>query len=211
MKISIAIMAHPSREEQVNKLYTLLHAMPFTCITPVYDDGRGEWVTGERSLLSHDDSDWHIVIQDDAIISDTFYANALQAILNTPEPTLLSFYTGTVRPHEIPVTKAIEIAMSEDASYLSFNTLCWGVAFAIPTPDIKTVLYSVRYNRLPYDWRIGSYYTIIEKQVYYTFPSIVDHDYTIDSLLKHDISNMPRKAHVYSEELQEFSGGIIKI
>jgi len=210
MKISVAVMAHPSRAEEAERLYRKLFRQNFYEVGLVFDDGNGEWETGKRSLLCHTDSDWHIVIQDDAIISDNFYDNALQAIVNVPEPTLLSFYTGTVRPYRSKVSRAVNKARAEQASYLSFNTLCWGVAFAIPTKDIETILDFVSSSRLLYDARIGSYYQKTWQNVYYTNPSIVDHNWELPSLTGHNVV-LKRVAHRYEPGIVEWNNKVVEI
>ena len=201
VKISVCVMASPSRAHIADKLYRKLTQMDFYETGLVFDDGSGEWQTGVNSLRCHTDSDWHIVIQDDAIISQNFYRNALKAIENIPDPTLLSFYTGTVKPFPSAVKKAIEKAGSINASYLSFGTLNWGVGIAIPTDDIEAVLDTVKNSRLPYDERIGRYYLLNNKKVYYTYPSIVDHNYKIDSVVGKYKGAEPRKAHRYEPEI----------
>lgn len=210
MKLSVTVMAHPLRKEYADKLHSKLSSQGFYETAIIYDNGGGEWDTGVRSLKSHADSDWHIVIQDDAIISDTFYDNALQAILNIPEPTLLSFYTGTVRPYRSKFIIGVNNANQEQASYLSYNTLCWGVAFAIPTKDIDTMLDFVSSSRLLYDARIGSYYQKTWQNVYYINPSIVDHNWELPSLTGHNIV-LKRVAHHYDPGIVEWNNKVVRI
>lgn len=210
MKISVTVMAHESRRMYAYNLYEKLFRQDFFKISIIYDDGNGEWDTGVRSLRANADSDWHIVIQDDAIISDNFYNNALNAILNAPEPTLLSFYTGTVRPYRSKFIRAVNKARAENASYLSYNTLCWGVAFAIPTKDIDTMLDFVSSSRLLYDARIGSYYQKTWKNVYYTNPSIVDHNWELPSLTGHNVV-LRRVAHHYEPDMVEFNNKVVQV
>lgn len=197
MKISVSIMSHPSRKESATALYKKVTNKGFYETSLTFDDGGGEWATGVRALKSHTDSDYVILLQDDAIISNEFYDNALQAILSAPEQSLLSFYTGTVRPYESAVKRAVKKAGDIGASYLSFPTLNWGVGFAIPTNDIEPMLEFVKNMRQPFDERIGRYYLLNKKTVYYTYPSLVDHNYKLGSLIGNDKSVEPRKAHVY--------------
>jgi hypothetical protein len=212
VKVSVAIMAHPDRSSEAIKLSKKLHKGKFHGVSLIFDDGQGEWETGVRALRAHVDSDWHIVIQDDAIISESFYTNVIKAIENVPEHTLLSFYTGTVRPFPSAVKRAVTKAMETSASYLSFPTLNWGVAYAIPTDTIEQVLLEVERSRLPYDERIGRYYLKNGKKVYYTAKSIVDHNYKLGSLVGNDRDSKPRKAHVYEpKEIFTWNKKVVEI
>lgn len=212
MKISIAIMAHPRRVIEASRLHEKLRSMPFTNVSLVFDNSNDEWDTGERSLLSHDYGDWHIIIQDDAIISDHFYDNALTTINNVPSESLISFYTGKVRPYAQKILQAVEKADESGANWLQANTLFWGVCIAIPTKHIDQIIEHCRMNKREYDRRIGSYYMRHKLPVYYTHPSIADHDYTIGSLLGNDRAPEPRVAHRYHEGLlREANNSIISI
>lgn len=212
MKISVAIMAHPKRVIEAARLYEKLCKMPFTNVALVFDANNNEWETGERSLRSHDYSDWHIIIQDDAMISDHFYDNALTAINNVPSESLVSFYTGKVRPYAQKISQAVEKADAAGANWLRATTLYWGICIAIPTNQIPAIIEHCRLNKREYDRRIGSYYMLHKLPVYYTHPSIVDHDYTIGSLLGNDRVKEPRVAHKYHDALlSEVNKSIINI
>lgn len=201
IKISVAIMAHPSRYKSAEKLLKRLNHQKFHGVSLVYDKNNNEWENGKASLLSHPGSDWHIVIQDDAIISKDFYRNARNAILNVPKPTLISFYTGTVRPKVTEVKAAVDKAKEARSSWLRSNDLYWGVGLAIPTSQIDEVLESAKNKTSLYDRRIGWRYKKHNLPVYYTVPSLVDHNYKIGSILGNDYATEPRKAHWYEPEL----------
>lgn len=196
INISVAVMAHPNRSSYAESLYNELTRQRFYSVSLIYDDGSGEWETGKRSLLSHTDSDWHVVIQDDAIISRNFYQNVENAILHAPQKTLLSFYTGTVRPKADEVKRAIDDAIVKSASWIRGKDLYWGVCIALPTDQIDPVLVSAANKTCLYDRRVGWHYAKHSLPVYYTVPSLVNHNYTIGSLLGHDPKS-PRKAHWY--------------
>lgn len=200
INVSIAVMAHPKRSSYAESLYNELTRQKFYSVSLIYDDGPGEWETGKRSLLSHTDSDWHVVIQDDAIISRSFYQNVKNAILHAPQPTLLSFYTGTVRPKVDETKIAIKKAIDNRASWIRSKDLYWGVCIALPTEQIDRVLESAKNKTCLYDRRVGWHYAKHSLPVYYSVPSLVDHDYAIGSLLGHDPKS-PRRAHWYQPGL----------
>lgn len=201
IKISCAIMAHPSRKEQADKLYNRLCKQGFHSVSLVYDKTDNEWDTGSTALQSHTDSDWHIVVQDDAIVDYRTFGDNVRSFLNhlpktyNGDPRILSFYTGTVKPYLERVELAIQAAKATNASFIEHDTLYWGVGIAIPTDAIQSIV-DTESNIPEYDARIGEWCKNNNVPVYYTYPSIVDHDYTLDSVLEHGTSE-PRRAHYY--------------
>lgn len=201
MKISIAIMAHPKRVLEAERLHKLIKTMPFSYVSLIFDSQNDEWKNGETCLYQSFGSDWHIVIQDDAIISPLFYENVVKAIENIPSESLISFYTGRVRPYSFQVNRAVHKADERGASWLSAGTLFWGVCIAIPTKHIEGVLRFAQNRREAYDSRIGRYFMQNKLPVYYAYPSIADHDYTLGSLIGNDRTVEPRVAHRYEPGL----------
>lgn len=209
MRISIAIMAVPERLEQAKALEQEIHAQGgYSRI--ILDQTRKEWHTGKRALLAYDEeAEWHIVLQDDAIIASNFLENVNRALREVPRRTLVSFYTGTHRPYRISVQQAVDKAKKMGGSWLTFNTLLWGVGIAIPTEDIPSIAYA-RSSILAYDRRVGQFYKAIGKSVYYTFPSIVDHNDDMPTTLNHQ-TNGKRIAHQFSAYDETFDGLIFPI
>ncbi len=198
--ISISVMAHPKRLAVANKLKRKLELMPFDSVQIVFDDGTGEWETGKRALEAHSDALWHIVVQDDAIIPETFYYNVQKALENVPSESLISFYLGQVRPFPRQVSQAFQNAMDINASWLQAKTLYWGVCICIPVKHINPMLKTVKNSQLLYDQRIGSYFNKMKLPVYYTTISLADHNYKLSSLTGHDYRKEPRIAHCYIGE-----------
>lgn len=210
MKISCSIMAHPKRAKEAKDMYDLLHKMPFTCITPVFDEINLEWDTGKRSLTLHDSSDWHVVLQDDAIISENLYDNLVNAIDNLPgEETIISLYTGTNRPHSHKVSRTVAMAQKAEASWIQGRSLHWGVGICIKTSEIERLVKEVDSSPLPYDNRIGKYYRSKNWPVWYTNPSLVDHR-DDESILDHH-NHGPRKAHNYCGDKIEFNNKYVTL
>lgn len=184
MKISITIMAHPKRRKQAEMLLVKLAGQGFEFCGITWDQQNDEWHTGERALRAGIDkqADYHVILQDDAILPPNFYAHVENALNNVPLRSLVSFYTGTGRPLPDRVTSAVKRAAN--GSWLQFNTLLWGVGIAIPTLHIAQMLENVADRTEVYDTRIGIGYQGQHLPVYYTNPSLVDHDDEIGSLLK---------------------------
>jgi hypothetical protein len=180
MTISAAIMAVPARHKQSYELYKQLRKMPFEWVTIVEDevaDGthESEWNNGKNSLLAGvGKADWHLVIQDDAILSPGFFENLQGAIHSVPQKSLISLYTGTSRPLGKRVKCAVDKVVDE--TWLSYWLLMWGVGILIPSSHINPMLEFVDDRTEPYDTRIGIFYQRNRLPVYYTMPSLVDHD-----------------------------------
>lgn len=175
MKITIAIMAHPSRTDRANALYKKLIQYPFAAPQIIWDEQNNEWHTGRRALAyGIGKGDVHVVLQDDAIISEHFFTNLQKAIKAAPKRTLISLYTGTVRPFNERVGKAV--ASANGASWLSGYLLFWGVGIVIPTDHLEPLLEFCDTDTDPYDTRIGRFYFSNMMPVLYTNPSLVDHD-----------------------------------
>lgn len=182
MKISIVIMAHPSRRKQAERLLVELTAYPFIKCYITWDEQNSEWHTGKRALQAGiGKADWHVVIQDDAILTPDFYHNVEQMICSLGQKTLISLYTGTSRPFPERIKTAVDNAV--DGSFLRFHQLLWGVGVAIPSDHIAPMLEFVEDIELQYDNKIGEFYCRQGMPVYYCIPSLVDHDDDIDTLL----------------------------
>lgn len=195
MNISITIMAHPKRRVQAIKLRSKLRHYPFIQCGITWDQINNEWHTGERSLKAgiRANGEWHIVIQDDAILPENFYELVEGALSNIPSKSLVSFYTGQVRPFKKRVSAAV--AKAQYARWLRHYLLFWGVCIAIPTDHITAMLEYCSDRQEQYDTRIGIFYQANMLPVYYTMPSLVDHDDDLGSLLNHGNTPERRIAH----------------
>ena len=193
-------MAVPARHKQSYELYKQLRKMPFEWVTIVEDqvaDGthESEWNNGKNSLLQGvGRADWHLVIQDDAILSPGFYDNLLGAIATVPQKSLISLYTGTARPMGKRVKHAVDKVVDE--TWLSYWLLMWGVGILIPSSHIEPMLEFVADRTEPYDTRIGIFYQRNRLPVFYTMPSLVDHDDVLGTVIPgHGTEPGARVAH----------------
>lgn len=215
MKITIAIMACPARHKQAYELYKQLRKMPFEYVSLVEDqvaDGthESEWNNGKASLLAGSHlGDWHCVIQDDAILTPNFYENLEGAIAAVPTKSLISLYTGMPRPLGSRVKRAVDKV--NDETFLSFWLLMWGVGILLPSGHIKHVIEHCEGRTEPYDTRIGIAYQRNMLPVYYTMPSLVDHNDDMDSLLDHGKAGGARVAHRVATGLVKWNRQVIPI
>lgn len=192
--ITVTVMAHPSRKEAAQALAKALKGYPFMDVSITWDERNDEWHTGERSLRRGiGRGAWHLVIQDDAILTPDFYANLQGAISTLPLKTLVSLYTGTARPFKDRVQAAVDKAYH--ATWLRHYMLFWGVGLLIPSDHIEPMLEFISDRQENYDTRIGIFYQRNRLPVYYTMPCLVDHDDDAGSLLGHGQTPEPRRAH----------------
>lgn len=199
MNITVAVMAHPKRKAEAEALAIELKKYPFVDVTISYDgidagSHQEEWDNGKRAMLSGvGRGDWHVVIQDDAILTPNFYENIEGAVASVPTKSLISLYTGKPRPQGKRVRIAVEKA--NDETWLSYWLLMWGVGLLIPSSHIQPMIEFVDDRDEPYDTRIGIFYQRNRLPVYYTMPSLVDHNDDLNSLLDHGKAGGARVAH----------------
>lgn len=216
MTISAAIMAVPSRHKQAYELYKQLRKMPFEWVTIVEDEiasgtHESEWQNGKNALLQGvGKADWHLVVQDDAILSPGFYDNLQAAISTVPQKTLISLYTGTSRPLGPRVKRAVDKV--KDETWLSYWLLMWGVGILIPSSHIEPMLDFVSDRSEPYDTRIGIFYQRNRLPVYYTMPSLVNHDDDLGTVIPgHGTEPGARVAHRFATGPVIFNKQVIPI
>lgn len=193
-------MAVPSRKAQAEALEAQLKKYPFVAVCIVYDKvaagtHQSEWNNGKNSLLAGVGiADWHVVIQDDAILSPDFYDNLQGAIATVPTKSLISLYTGTSRPLGPRVKAAVNKVVDE--TWLSYWLLMWGVGILLPSSHIEPLIDFVDDRTEPYDTRIGIFYQRNRLPVYYTMPSLVDHDDDLGTVIPgHGTEPGARVAH----------------
>lgn len=216
MKISAAVMAHPKRKAQAEALALELKKYPFISVRIVYDSANAgsheqEWDNGTRCLMDGiGKGNWHLVVQDDAILTPNFYENLEGAIATVPMKSIISLYTGKSRPLAKRVESAVNKVKHE--TWLSYWLLMWGVGLLIPTDHIKPMLEFVADRTEPYDTRIGIFYQRNRLPVFYTMPSLVDHDDDLGSLIPgHGTEPGARVAHRVATGLVKWSKHVIAI
>lgn len=169
--------AHPSRQALVD---ALLDRLGLGAEHVVWDRGNDSWATGARAWEAHDpDADWHLVIEDDAIVCRDLLVGLEQALDHVPTESVVSLYLGN-KTASREVANAAAAADSRICQWIRASTLVWGVAIAAPVVSIEPMLgWCHRQKRYPsrvYDTRIARYYAeVLNWPAYYTWPSLVDH------------------------------------
>lgn len=198
MKLSVSIMAHSARSALVDDLVERLQIEPSRV---TWDKESDRWDTGSRAWKNYDpDADWHVVIQDDAIVCRDLIAGFATALEYLPDECVASLYLGNNRPMRDRVRRIVYDAQHEGASWVRMRSLIWGVAMAAPVASIDEMLSSCEYVYHPnYDTRIALHYEGTKQwPAYYTWPSLVDHR-QVPSLLGHKGA---RQAHRFLGETE---------
>jgi len=171
--VSVAIMAHPSRSEFVDELQTQLPEAEV-----VWDRCNDRWDTGRRAVMAYDpDADWHLVVQDDAILCSTFLPGVEAALAGVPLEHPVSFYTGKTRPYGSFMKKTVASARHHRRAWVKMRGPLWGVAIAQPVAMIERMVEGAdELDNIPnYDMRIAEWYHWQGIECFYSVPSLVDH------------------------------------
>lgn len=201
MRLSASIMAHPARTEHVQELQAALDRDVPVAWDPNPDpspDPARRWATGKAAWELHDPTaDWHMVIQDDAIVCRDLLAGLETALAEIGPDGLASAYTGTGRPNQAAVKRALADAAKTGHTWMYTWSLNWGVAIIAPTRTIPAMIEwcdAPDRAHLNYDMRVGQYYRdVLGWRTWYTVPSLVDHRDTA-SLIGHGQGGN-RRAH----------------
>lgn len=197
IRVSFALMCHPKREEFVPGL---LEQLPDAEV--VWDQKNNRWDTGRRSMLAYDpDADWHVVVQDDAILCPGFREAAHNALACCPAGPV-SFYTGKTRPYAEQVKRAVREAISRDYRWIAMRGPLWGPAVAIPVSLIDNMVEACDDIHVAnYDIRMSEYFHNNGYQCWYSIPSLVNHRVGRDNP-----SLVPGRSSVKSRTAYEFVG-----
>ena len=106
VRLSAAVMAHPSREAMVAELVDALDRP----VEVVWDEINDRHDTGLRALRAADRScTHHLVIQDDVVPCRDLLAGAERALCAVPDGQPGSLYLGRVRPVAAAVARAVSL------------------------------------------------------------------------------------------------------
>lgn len=174
IKLSISIMAHPSRAAFFPRLKEKLGDVPFAIDqnNNLIDNCKAAW------RLYDPECQFHVVIQDDGIICNNFEYRALKFITEREQERALknwtvtgyNFYCRAFYPPE-------KMAEFEKQGYLYEGYNRGGVAICLPTNQIENMLkYYDTLNSLHDDVRISQWITHNKFRMCFAVPSLVDHD-----------------------------------
>lgn len=121
-------------------------------------------------------SEWIVILEDDADPIDNFTDVLREQLSSIDADKIVSLYLGKQRPPSIQPTLERTIASApEDTSWLVTRMLYWGVGVCIPGKDAESVADHVLTSSRPWDTSVGHWALTHRRQVWYSWPSLVDH------------------------------------
>lgn len=203
MRLSTVIMAHRVREQAVAELQQALGSqvpVSWDCNRTPSPDPEQRWATGKRAWRMIDpDADYGMVIQDDVLVAKDLIAGIEKALTVLGPRGLVSAYTGTGRPDQKSVQRALNAARRHGSAWASTMSLNWGPAIIAPTSHIPAMLEwcsEPARKGQNYDYRIGVYFRdVVRWRTFYLVPSLVEHR-GLPSLVGHD-TGPERVAHEF--------------
>lgn len=215
MKVSFSIMAHPDRAEHVHRILAAMGDVE----VPIASDNEGPpsgnadrvWRNARAAWLLHEpDADWHVLLQDDAVLCRDFAAGMSEALRHVQGPAVVSPYLGNGRTVPTRWATLADAADARGAAWIRTSKLMWGVSIAIPTLLISDMIkHADTRAGVPDDMRVAGWAEKNGIDVWYTWPSLVDHR-QVPSLTKHRAHDRyARRHHTESAMSIDWSGPVI--
>ncbi|QZE10549.1 glycosyltransferase [Mycobacterium phage ScoobyDoobyDoo] len=185
--IAVAVVAHPDRQRD---MAPALREVADRCFI---DDGRlgaGRNHLRAWRYLARQDSEWGVVLEDDALPVDGFSEQLTKALRVAPTP-VVSLYLGRTRPphrqHSINRALGMISVDGVDPHWLVSPYLLHHVGVAIHTDQIESLIEYMPWHlrtQTPPDEILSRWVQRGPKcQVSYTWPSLVDHNDELPSVI----------------------------
>lgn len=188
--ISIGVVAHHTRHDRASRLADLVSA-EMVALDETGGLGAGSNHEVAYEWLAESGQPWSVLLEDDAMPVKNF-RQQLGAVLAASPTPLLSLYLGRGRPpHWQP---SIAQVITSDAHFLLGGELLHHVAVAIRTPLIPALLAFIRADsgyssrKIPIDEAVGRWARAAAIPVGYAHPSIVNHDHTLETVIRRHVS-----------------------
>jgi hypothetical protein len=165
MKLSISIMMYPLRAEFLPYLKSKLGDVPVAM-----DNGVGLIANCRNAWTMYDPTaDYHVVIQDDAIVCDDFYNRAIEYLKKANGLPVSFFYAQSRFYKKFQKER-------EETGAICHKALYGGVAICLPVKLIEPMLlhYDKDYVMMD-DHRIGRFLLNNKIDIYCPFPCLIDH------------------------------------
>ena len=171
--LSAALMAHPDRREQVQEILARLDRP----VEVTWDRIHDLWDTGRRAMLAYDPAaDYHVVIQDDVLVPRDLLAGLEKALTHVPAGHPVCGYIGRLRPWPERMSQLTAKAARQNASWVVMPEPMWGPLICVPTACIEEMVqFCDGLDMRNYDLRVSRYFKEKGVDVWFPWPSIVDH------------------------------------
>ncbi len=215
MKVSAAIMAHPERSDQVAQLTVSLDrsvSIHWDREGPSSGNSDRVWRQARETWGMFDpDADYHVLIQDDAIVSADFLAGLEISLNYLPRDIVVSPYLGTGRNVPARWGRMADKAEAQNASWIVSGRVMWGVCLVLPVIRIpEMITWCDRKGGVPDDMRVGAWALRNQVEVWYPWPSLVDHR-PVPSLTKNRArERVARRHHTGSALDVDWSGSVVE-
>jgi hypothetical protein len=176
IELSVAVMAHPRRAAEVERLVRELEREELEPVV-VWDRINDRWDTGRRSLLEiRPGATHHLVIQDDALVCRDL-GDGLRAALSAVPANPVALYTGAARPRQDYVRARVAWAQDRGEAWIAMEGPLWGVGIVLPVELVEpAVAWGDRHpDILNYDIRLSRHFASIRTPCFYTVPSLLEH------------------------------------
>lgn len=205
-------MAHPARRDYVDKLVDRLDCDPTISWddSPVSHDPQQRWANGRRAWEMAGESDWHLVLQDDALAAHNLVAGLREALRHVPPRMVVSPFLGYRPGPQRNYGPTMRLVKRHYASWVQMKRMIWGVAMMAPTETIPQMLAWCEFKKgWNYDFRIGSFYrNVLRYKCWYTYPSLVEHRRSV-SLLGHGDGRRAQLSHLGDAFGVDFEGPVV--
>lgn len=195
-------MAHPDRGDLVDEMIGIILggsrsvSIAWDLEGPPSGNVDRGWRTARQAWeMAPPDSDWHLVLQDDAWPCVDMLAGLEQALEHVPGDAVVSPYLGKggITPPRFHTMAAQ--AERTGASWITSAKLLWGVAICLPTRLIPGMIERAdRSTGVTDDMRIAGWAQSRHIPVLYTWPSLVDHR-DVPSITKHRAKERRAQRH----------------
>ena len=194
-KISASIMLHPKREKYRRYLIEALSG--FNKVFVSVDRGLGLWDTAERAWAEYDAScDYHLVVQDDAIICDNFYERLDREIVKYPD-IAYCLYMGN--------RDGVERIINgwEARGGVMRRVFGWGVATCLSVRLVDDFLKFSKTSGMNDhdDGKLTLFARSISLPVWCPIPCLVSHRWDEASIMEDGKISNKRQAIIYKQQL----------
>jgi GR25 family glycosyltransferase involved in LPS biosynthesis len=164
MKITVAIMAHPSRRKHVEWMLTKLGNVPIS-----WDDTGKVWENARTAWqMFHSDSTHHMVLQDDISMCADFMVAVEHCVSLRPEAPM-SFHL----PRPI-----VDRAVADGFNWIKVKHYVGAQAVIMPVWLVKEFLDWMSHDKQPHAWddmNQRRFFNTTNKQVFVPVPLLVNH------------------------------------
>jgi GR25 family glycosyltransferase involved in LPS biosynthesis len=188
-----AIVAHVDRQHAAWRLFERTNASRMEMDHGGVGAGRNHLKAWDW-LAKNNEREWSVVLEDDALVLPDYEEQVRMALAVAPA-SIVSFYLGRARPPHWQDSIAMALADPCDHHWLLSDHLLHHVAVAVRTEIVRAMHTDVSMfaeASVPIDEAIGGWARFREMPIAYSNPSLVDHRWEQQPLIKHRVESFPR-------------------